>query len=366
MITITKEFPRGDIYPIESATKGLTPILFDIETTGLSAKYATIYLIGAIEVKRDRLNFVQWFAEGPAEDQEVLEKFLSWLPDRACLITFNGKGFDIPFLCKKCKQYNLPCYLPQMPSIDLYGTFGPLKKYFDMSSRRLVAYEQLIGLNREDVFNGGELVNVYKEYVGKSKFNKEAAEELKTMLLLHNEEDIKDMVPVMGLLNYIDLINGNFKNYEITEELNSNGTKCVVINLELFSSFPIAHTAYVATLPGFDTIEVITEEQGAKIKIPITNGTFKHFFDDYRNYYYLPEEDTAVHKSIAASVDSTHREQATKATAYAKASGDFLPQLSLVLNPSFKKDVTDRVTFVPVQRFCKNEAEIRAYIKALF
>ena len=209
MLQIEKTYPRGDIYPIERRSHGLSPILFDIETTGLSAASSIIYLIGAMEIKKDRLVFRQWFAEGPSDELKVLESFLNFLPDRACLVSFNGRGFDVPFISKRCKNYNIPCYLPQQPDIDLYRVLAPLKDYFGMNSRKLVSYEKLIGLDREDKYNGGELIEVYKEYVGKRKFAPEEAERLKEMLLLHNEEDICDMVPVTALLTYIDLLNAD-------------------------------------------------------------------------------------------------------------------------------------------------------------
>ncbi|MCR4840845.1 MAG: ribonuclease H-like domain-containing protein [Lachnospiraceae bacterium] len=377
MITITKDFPRENLYPIESATKGLAPVLFDIETTGLSAKNATIYLIGAILIKRDRVNFVQWFAEGPSEERSVLDSFLSWLPDKSCLITFNGRGFDIPFLCKKCKGFDIPCYLPQMPDIDLYRALGPLKNYFDMPGRRLVAYEQLIGLNREDTFNGGELVDVYREYVGKNKFDKETAEELKAMLLLHNEEDIRDMLPVMSLLTYIDLFGGNYKSCEVSassgaaasaeaDQAGNAENSFVELTITMHSDFVADSRHTLATLPGIPAIETIASGNTARIRIPIVNGTFKHYFPDYKNYYYLPGEDTAIHKSIASAVESGHRLQATKTTAFTKASGLFVPQPREVINPSFKKDATDKISFAPLSRFASDSADLKSYVKSLF
>ena len=38
----------------------------------------------------------------------------------------------------------------------------------------------------------------------------------------------------------------------------------------------------------------------------------KYFFKDYKNYYYLPMEHMAIHKSMAAYVDDAHKEKATK------------------------------------------------------
>lgn len=58
--------------------------------------------------------------------------------------------------------------------------------------------------------------------------------------------------------------------------------------------------------------------------------TLKYFYPDYQNYYYLPEEDMAIHKSIADSVDPSYRKKATKNTCYTKKAGIFLPQGSPV------------------------------------
>ena len=40
------------------------------------------------------------------------------------------------------------------------------------------------------------------------------------------------------------------------------------------------------------------------------------YYLDYKNYYYLPNEDMAVHKSVAVSVDRTHREKAAPENCY--------------------------------------------------
>ncbi len=359
MLEINKTLPRGDIYPAELVSKGLPPILFDIETTGLGAKTAYIYLIGALEIKRDRLVFRQWFAEGPADEKLLIESFLSWLPDRSCLISFNGRGFDVPFIVQRCKHYDIPCFLPQMPDVDLYRVLAPLKNYFNMSSRRLVAYEKLIGLEREDKYNGGELIEVYKEYVGKKKFAPKEAESLKEMLLLHNEEDITDMVPVMNLLTFIDLINGNFT----SAGYSSVGSE-LVLEIEGASDFPLTHSRIIATLPQIPQIKVSTCGRRATVHVPVLNCRLKHYFNDYKDYYYLPEEDMAIHKSIASSVSPDHRVQATKSTAFSYAETEFIPQFSK-LQPEFKQDINDITGFLPLSEL-NSEEKIKTYIKGLF
>ena len=51
----------------------------------------------------------------------------------------------------------------------------------------------------------------------------------------------------------------------------------------------------------------------------------KYFFRDYANYYYLPEEDQAIHKSVAVFVDPSRRQKATAKTCYPKHTGLFFP-----------------------------------------
>lgn len=358
MIVIEKTFPRPDMYPLESMTKNLPPVLFDIETTGLSAANAVIYLIGAMEIKRDRLCFIQWFAEKPTEEKEVLEAFLTRLPDHACLISFNGRSFDVPFMCKKCKQYDIPCRLPQMPSVDLYRSFRPLNTFFDLNSRKLKAYEIFIGLEREDEYTGLELIDVYREYVGRARFDAEERERLKALLLLHNEEDITDMVPVTGLLSYLDLLEGNIKDCSITR---ADGA--LKLEIELFSDLPVSCEKDIALKPGMDTVRLSATSNRAEIIIPTIKARLRHYFEDYKNYYFLPDEDFAIHKSIAGSVESSHREQARKDTAYTWAEGEFIPAKTSTIRPFFKEEFTDRIVFIPLKNLTKEN--IREYIKSL-
>jgi hypothetical protein len=60
------------------------------------------------------------------------------------------------------------------------------------------------------------------------------------------------------------------------------------------------------------------------VTVPVYNDTLKYFYKDYKNYYYLPAEDTAIHKSVAAYVDNEHKVKATKDTAYTKVTGYFI------------------------------------------
>ena len=66
---------------------------------------------------------------------------------------------------------------------------------------------------------------------------------------------------------------------------------------------------------------------GSTVMLEITciTGKLLYFFDNYQDYYYLPSEDEAIHKSIATYVDREHRKNATRENCYTKVEGFFLP-----------------------------------------
>ncbi len=82
-------------------------------------------------------------------------------------------------------------------------------------------------------------------------------------------------------------------------------------------------------------MRINANDRQLRILIPVTQKTMKFYFKDYKNYYYLPVEDMAIHKSMAAYVDSTHKEKATKETAYTQITDVFIPAPSHEKNNIF-------------------------------
>lgn len=76
-------------------------IFFDIETTGFSPANSTLYMIGCARRKSNRICIDQFFAEKPEEEAEILAAFFQMLSPYTTIITFNGVGFDIPYLRQK-------------------------------------------------------------------------------------------------------------------------------------------------------------------------------------------------------------------------------------------------------------------------
>ena len=74
------------------------PLLYDIETTGLSHQNSFIYLIGAGFLREDHLEIHELFAESPADEPEILKAFHLLLTEADYSIQYNGSSFDQTFL----------------------------------------------------------------------------------------------------------------------------------------------------------------------------------------------------------------------------------------------------------------------------
>ena len=167
MITINETFFPEQFYP------GICPsdrkiLFFDIETTGFSREYHMIYLIGAASCKDGEWRLLQWFAETPEEEPDVIRAFLEYSQDYNTLIHFNGQRFDLPFTEARANAWQIPWTLEFEESIDLMDLIKPYKTLCGLDNCKQKSIEQLLRLSsREDTMSGGELIPVYHSYVHK-------------------------------------------------------------------------------------------------------------------------------------------------------------------------------------------------------
>lgn len=76
----------------------------------------------------------------------------------------------------------------------------------------------------------------------------------------------------------------------------------------------------------------------------------KFFFDHPEDYYYLPAEDMAIHKSVATYVDKDFRKKATADNCYTKKDAIFVPQYETLITPFFKESNKDKLTYFELTR----------------
>lgn len=345
MIINEMPLPSQPVYDFRRIAPPERIIFFDIETTGLGAARANIYLIGAVFYEDGEWKLRQYFAEGMQDEQELLGGFFGLLAarkklGRLFLISFNGDGFDIPFITKCIAQYGLPYDFSGTYSIDLFKKIKPYRRLMGLENCKLKTVERLCGIYREDRFSGGELIYVYEEYLRLSALDRDSCEytdnnmalkdKLLKTLLLHNAEDIMDMPGIMDILGADELFNGGF---DITESRICGDVWN--INASLYA--PLPKGIYFGD---DDVVISISEEDKLLLNAAVTlcRGELKSFYADYKNYYYLPQEDYALHKSLGEFVDKKARRQATARTCYQRVEGLFVPEYEPLLVPMYYKE----------------------------
>lgn len=294
-------------------------LFFDIETTGFSKDNTILYLIGCGYFIENGFQFIQWFNDDGTSEEEILLAFHDILKQKDWqLVTFNGNSFDIPYLKRHYELNELPCDIESFPSLDFYQFLKPFQSLFQMTHGKQKDWEHFLELYREDIYDGGQLIAVYKEYL----MNKEEA--LLHNLLLHNEEDLLGMKYLLPLFSYRMLLSKDLSLIKVSpgESLFEKGTGSIAISCKL----PLALPKPLNFSTSIGSISTNKNDSSILIiSLPYIEETLKHFFKDYRNYYYLPEEDRAVHKSVGCYVERKYRRAAKASTCYIKKEGIFLP-----------------------------------------
>lgn len=324
-------------------------LFFDIETTGLSPRASSLYLIGALYyVSADEhWEMTQWFADKHRDEEEIIRNFLALLEQYDYLYHFNGKTFDIPYLLHKCNKYQIEPGAHAttilrddtgLYSIDILAQIRPLKKLLTIPKASQTELERWLGIRRKDCYNGGELIPIYSQYMQDQLLHPEHAPELEALLLLHNHDDMEGMLAVCQIMNYRHLLESG------TEEQNSIQIKTLTclddanrlrISFQhpaklpkkvcIQKSYPVSPDTEILSLSAICTL--VLEYDHGYLEVPIVQTELKYFLPDPENYYYLPAEDQAVHKSVAAFVEASHRKKATASNCYLRRSGKFIPSL---------------------------------------
>lgn len=304
-------------------------IVFDIETTGFTAEHTVLYLIGCAYFENNRWKICQWFNQDGISERKILEEFFSFAARYKYCMTYNGDGFDIPYLNKKAASYELDNPLLKLESIDLYKQIRFLKDYLHMENMKQKSVERFLGLNRLDKYSGGDLIQVYQNYL------KLPVKTNKQLLLQHNYEDLEGLLDCTSMLAYCRLKAGCLLVRKMSVRQNR-----LLFSLELDYPLPRRITL------GRNDILITGFQKEATINAPIYSEELKFFFDNYREYYYLPAEDMAVHKSVASYVDKNYRIPAKKETCYLRKKGYFISQIDDGILCGYKRDYKDTESFI--------------------
>lgn len=326
-------------------------IFIDIETTGLSSEHSFIYETGVAYLNESNdFEIKQWLIASEDEEKNMLYEVIEFLRKFKKLVHFNGNTFDIPFIQARCQLNGISCDFSEFEGLDIYRRVSSLKHFLKLDNCRQKSIEMFLGINREDEYTGKELIKVYKEYV------QTGSDDLEKLLLLHNHDDVLGMLQIIPVISYADIFSKGVSIKKVQTNVYNDvfgmTKKELILTIGLPVSIPVpinfnANGCYFSA-KGSDGI----------IKVPLLHEELKYFYSNYQDYYYLPEEDMAVHKSVSEFVDKDFREQAKASTCYTRKVSDYLPQWgSPEFEPFFKRDYESNNVFFELTDSFKSSRE---------
>ncbi len=191
---------KGDILAFlsrESAFQGLdlsSSLFIDLETTGLSGGTGVIpFLVGFGFYRDDRFTVVQFFLGEPAEEERMigeLGQFFSQMNFQS-VVTFNGKGFDLPLLETRFILHRKPFSLSELPHLDFLFPARSLWKHKHESCRLYHLAREVVEAGRSEDIPSAEVPWRYFQYLQTGNFD------WIEPILYHNQEDILSLLGVV-------------------------------------------------------------------------------------------------------------------------------------------------------------------------
>ena len=188
-----------------------------------------------------------------------------------------------------------------------------------------------------EVRDDGELIDVYKAC------QKNPDKKLISLLKQHNYEDVIDMPKLLSVLSYVKLFEGAFNVTSIcaNESVSYDGKPCREILFSMQNIFPVPKRVSCH----YEDFHLVVDTDQTTLCVRLYTGELKYFLSDYKNYWYLPEEDLAIPSSLAASIPKERRKKATAGTCYKKKNAIFVPQYQEIQKPAFRLMFKDKKSY---------------------
>jgi len=257
-------------------------LMFDIETTGLSPDSSFIYLIGINQMTIDGWRIIQLFNDDGRSEHAIISAFMSYLDDCDVLIEFNGDRFDIPYVTKRLNTINHKLssdasYTPiadcfhTVTSYDILRSLRPYKKSIGLPNMKQKTLERYLGINRVDRYSGGELIDVYLNYVTTgSEYNRE-------LVLRHNRDDMEGMLLLLPILSLCAIEHGTFTPTELSTVDTGSGLKLIIE-----ADNPVK--APKKLISAYEGIGITIDGTHTELRIPVTTDCLRYYYEDSKLY----------------------------------------------------------------------------------
>lgn len=193
--------------PIIPPLQSKNIMFLDIETNGLSHKHKLVIIGLVIYTPTHKSGkLIQLFNDDFTSERDMLDELRSLIKVNAIdyFVSFNGNAFDFPFLNARYAHYKIDYVLPKAANIDILRIARVHQKDLGLSDLKLKTVERAVGIDRTDVISGKDSIVLYDAYL------ESRSEALKSTILLHNFDDLANMVPLLELTKSIPF---NFPDY---------------------------------------------------------------------------------------------------------------------------------------------------------
>ena len=151
------------------------------------------------------------------------------------------------------------------------------------------------------------------------------------------------MPKLLSVLSYVKLFEGAFNVTSIcaNESVSYDGKPCreILFSMQNIFSVPKRVSCH------YENFHLVVDTDQTTLCVRLYTGELKYFLSDYKNYWYLPEEDLAIPSSLAASIPKERRKKATAGTCYKKKNAIFVPQYQEIQKPAFRLMFKDKKSY---------------------
>ncbi|MBQ1310718.1 MAG: hypothetical protein IIY55_02630, partial [Blautia sp.] len=189
---------------------------------------------------------------------------------------------------------------------DLYRKYKPFAPLLSLPDRKMASLEKLLSLPEREFSSGKECISIYREYVKQFALRLALKEDWSAekdscspALFGHNREDLLGLSGVTSLLSLFQLSEdrGDFLSASVTEA--EKRQLCLVFSYAL----PFPALAFVR-FPG-GSFSLSGHE--AAFCFDICEKGLPLYYTNYKEYDYIPTEDTAMPKSLSRFLDKSLR-----------------------------------------------------------
>lgn len=235
---------------------------FHMITTGHFWRNSKITELSLLYQKEgEQWQVYKWSLEQEADEYDMLTAFSDKIRDAYCLIGFNSSSFHIPYLTHKYKAYGLENPFEHKMHIDLLKELKPIGKQLHISTK---------------------------------------LSDLRLFLQLPDfYEEIQCIGSFTSLFLYPKILQGEFQVIK-TECLDQE----VLFKCKTGQPFPKELRLHDKDF------YLIGSENDLKIKVRSEQGQLKLYYPNYKDYYFIPEENTVIHRSLAEVISKDRKRKA--------------------------------------------------------